>query len=119
MWIRATRWAVAALIGSAMTTIGCTRPIGADAPARPRQPIVADDSLTHAFDTSLEMRLLDRLELDAFLRERDIRLDVANGRVDITGEVWTPLEKQRVTQLIRNIDGVIEVGNHLEVRPPE
>ena len=102
-----------------MTTIGCARAIEADEPVRTRQPIVADDSLVHAFDTRLETRLIDRIELDNFLRDRDIRVEVADGVVNITGEVWTPLEKQRVGDLIRHVAGVIDVANHLDVRPPE
>lgn len=119
MWMRATRWAIAALIGSAMTTIGCAKPLDADEPRRARQPIVADDSLVHAFDTRLEMRLVDRIELDTFLRERDIYVEVIDGIVSITGEVWTPLEKQRVGALVRNVAGVVDVANELVVRPPE
>ena len=114
--MRATRWAVAALVGSAMTTIGCARP----AP-EPRQrsyaPIVADD-VVHAFDTSMELRVLDRLELDNFLRDRHIRVQVTDGIVNITGEVWTPLEKERAGELLRHVPGVIDVANDLTVRPP-
>jgi osmotically-inducible protein OsmY len=102
-----------------MTTIGCTRPITTDEPPRARQPIVADDSLVHAFDTRLETRLIDRIELDNFLRDRDIQVEVIDGVVNITGEVWTPLEKQRVGDLVRNVAGVIDVANELSVRPPE
>lgn len=119
MWTRATRWAVAALIGSAMTTIGCAAPRRADEPASRRPPVVADDSLAPAFDTHLEVRLLDRLQLDAFLRERDIQLEVADGVVHLTGEVWTPLEKQRASDLMRHVAGVIDVENGLVVRPPD
>jgi osmotically-inducible protein OsmY len=93
--------------------------MAADEPESVRQPIVADDSLVHAFDTRLEMRLVDRLELDSFLRDRDIQIEVVDGVVNITGEVWTPLEKQRVGDLIRNVAGVIDVANELAVRPPE
>lgn len=102
-----------------MTTIGCAKAIEADEPVRLRQPIVADDSLVYAFDTQLEMRLVDRLELDTFLRERQIQVEVADGIVNITGEVWTPLEKQRAGDLIRNVAGVVDVANDLVVRPPE
>ncbi|HUE88434.1 MAG TPA: hypothetical protein VMO26_20345 [Vicinamibacterales bacterium] len=49
MWTRAARWAVAALMGSAMTTIGCGRAMVPDEPRWSRQPIIADESLTHAF----------------------------------------------------------------------
>ena len=117
--MRATRWVVAALIGSAMTTIGCARATEADEPSRTRHPVVADDSLVHAFDTQLETRLVDRLELDAFLRERNIQIEVVDGVVNISGDVWTALERQRVGDLIRNVAGVVEVDNDLVVRPPE
>jgi osmotically-inducible protein OsmY len=119
MWIRATRWLVAALIGSAMTTIGCGRPTTADEPRALRQPINADDDVAHAFDTRVEVRLIDRLELDSFLRDRDIRVDVDEGVAYVTGEVWTSLEKRRVSALLRDVAGVIDVVNQLEVRPPE
>jgi hypothetical protein len=119
MWTRATRWAVAALIGSAMTAIGCTKARVVDDTPRAREPVVADESLVHAFDTQLEMRVLDRIELDNFLRHRDIQLEVSDGVVNLTGEVWTPLEKERAGHLIRNVAGVIDVANHLAVRPPD
>lgn len=119
MWIRATRWAIAALIGSAMTAIGCARTVSPDETVRVRQPVVADESLVQAFDTRLETRLIDRIELDTFLRERDIHVEVADGIVNITGEVWTPLEKQRVGDLVRQVAGVIDVANDLDVRPPD
>lgn len=119
MWTRATRWVVAGLIGSAMTAVGCTRERPADEPTLTRRPIVADESLVYAFDSRLETRLVDRLELDNFLREREIHVEVVDGVVDLTGEVWTPLEKQRAADLIRNVAGVIDVANHLDVRPPE
>ena len=80
---------------------------------------MADDSLTHAFDTQLEVRLIDRLELDNFLRDREIHIDVADGVVHVTGEVWTALEKRRVSDVFRNIPGVLHVTNDLEVSPPE
>jgi osmotically-inducible protein OsmY len=118
MWTWATRWLIAALIGSAMTTIGCgqAKPVES---VRVRQPIVADDSVVHAFDTKLETRLVDRLELDSFLRDRDIRIQVVDGVVGLTGEVWTPLEKERAGDLMRHVTGVIDVANHLDIRPPQ
>ena len=116
MWTRATRWAVAALIGSAMTTIGCAR-VEKREPPTAREPIVADD-IVHAFDTNMELRLIDRLELDTFLRDRQIRVQVVDGIVNITGHVWTPLEKERAADLLRRVPGVIDVANDLTIRPP-
>ena len=72
----------------------------------------------HAFDTDITVRLLDRLELDHFLRERDIHLQVVDGTVNVTGEVWTPLEKARVSEMIRGVAGVVEVDNELDIHPP-
>jgi hypothetical protein len=120
MWMRVTRWAVAALIGSAMTSVSCGR---ARPQAQPelasRRPVVADDSLVHAFDMGIETRLLDRIELDNFLRDRDIHVHVVDGVVSITGEVWTPLERERVGELVRGVAGVVDVSNELVIHPPE
>jgi osmotically-inducible protein OsmY len=116
---RTARWLVAAAIASAMTAVGCARPTEPPRVKRERVPITEDRSVVHAFDTQMEARLLDRLELDNFLRERDIRLHVMDGLVSVTGEVWTPLERQRVSELIRGVPGVIDVYNELAVRPPE
>lgn len=116
MWTRMTRWAVAALVGSAMTTIGCARE--APSPERVRVPVIADESLAHALDTRVDVRVRDRLELDGFLSERDIIIDVSDGRVSILGEVWTLQEKRRVDALVRSVGGALDVVNHLVVRPP-
>lgn len=75
--------------------------------------------VVRAFDTRLEQRVIDRIELDSFLRERSIRLAVTGGTVVITGEVWTPLERQRAGEIVRSVVGVVDVVNHLAVRPPE
>lgn len=126
MWMRATRWGVAALIGSAMTAVGCghsptnTRahrtPAGADSSFR--QPLVADHSLTYALDTSIEMRVEDRLELDNFLHDRDIRIEVVDGMVIVIGEVWSGWERDRVGALVRSVAGMVDVVNELTVRAP-
>jgi osmotically-inducible protein OsmY len=107
------------MIASAMTAVGCSRVSAPEPVPRERVPITEDETVVHAFDTRIEVRLIDRLELDNFLRERDIRLHVVDGSVSITGEVWTPLEKARVTELIRGVPGVIDVHNELVVRPPD
>ena len=118
---RATHWIVAAAISSTVTTISCTRaPLTPDArydTSTSREPI-ADNSVSHAFDTSIEMRLVDRLELDNFLRDREIRVHVTDGVVSIAGEVWTPLERERAGEIVRHVPGVIDVVNELDIRPP-
>lgn len=120
MWMRMTRWAVAALVGSAMTTIGCAGARPTAEPGDRRAPEVTDYSVVHAFDTSLEMRLIDRLDLDRLLRDRPILISVDDdGVVELRGEVWTTLERVRADHLVRDVVGVVDVSNHLVVRPPD
>ena len=118
-WARAARWIAGAWIGLTMTSIGCAPKPPVEPAAHIRRPIVANDDVVHAFDTRLETRLIDRLELDYFLRDRDITIEVADGVVNLNGEVWTALEKQRAGDLMRHVTGVIDVANHLDIRPPQ
>lgn len=119
MWMRATRWVIASFLGLALSSVGCAKArTNPDALPSERIPIVDDESLVHALDTSIEMRVIDRLELDSLLRDRDIRVAVIGGVLNITGEVWTPFEKQRVGDLVRAVAGTIDVANDLDVRPP-
>jgi osmotically-inducible protein OsmY len=83
-----------------------------------RHLITEDRTVVHAFDTDIEARLLDRLQLDYFLRNRDIQLRVVDGTVSVSGEVWTPLEKARVSEIIRAVPGVVDVANELDIHPP-
>jgi osmotically-inducible protein OsmY len=100
-----------------MTSVGCARVQPVPSEVRARVPINGDE-VVHAFDSRMEMRVIDRLELDSFLRERNIRVDVTDGLVSLNGEVWTPLEKERAAELLRGVPGVIDVDNKLAVRPP-
>lgn len=118
MLTRVMRWAVAAACGAAISSVGCSPPRPLPQEPLARRPVVADDSVAHALDTSLEARLIDRLELDHFLRDREIRVQVVDGVVAVTGEVWTPLEKERVGELVRQVAGVIDVSNELVVHSP-
>jgi hypothetical protein len=118
MLTRVMRWTVAAAIGAAFSSVGCSAPKPLPQEPLARRPALADDSVVHALDTSLEARLIDRIELDHFLRDREIRIHVVDGVVAVTGEVWTPLEKERVGELVRRVAGVIDVSNELVVHPP-
>jgi osmotically-inducible protein OsmY len=117
MRLRSTRWAVAVLVALTTLAVGCARQRPSEL-HHDRALLTEDRSVTHAFDTDVEARLIDRLELDNFLRDRDIRLHVVDGAVNITGEVWTPLEKARVSELVRGVAGVVDVTNELVVHPP-
>ena len=114
---RATRWIIAALFGLAMTAVDCARTPPRHT-LRAQETPVASDLVVHAFETQMETRLIDRLELDNFLRDRDIHVEFIDGTVNLTGAVWTPLEKERASELIRSVPGVIDVANELDIQPP-
>lgn len=119
MLLRSTRWVIAVLIALTTLAVGCARPQRPSELQHGRVLLTEDRSVVHAFDTDIETRLIDRLELDNFLCERDIRLHVIDGTVSVTGEVWTPLEKARVSEIVRGVAGVIDVANDLVVHPPQ
>jgi hypothetical protein len=119
MFFRMTRCTVAFIVACAMTSVGCGRAAPShERPGRVVTPITEDDSVVHAFDTEMAVRLLDRLELDRSLRDRNIRLRMVDGTVSVMGDVRSSSEKARVTELIRGVPGVIDVSNELDIRPP-
>ena len=118
MFLRSTRWAIAVLVALTTLAVGCARPARQSQFPHGRALLTEDRSVVHAFDTDVEMRLADRLELDNFLRDRDIHLHVVDGTVSVTGEVWTSLEKARVSELVRGVAGVVDVSNELVVQHP-
>ena len=119
MLFRMTRWTIAFIVASAMTSVGCERAArSAERDDRPVTLITEDDSVAHAFDTEMAVRLLDRIELDRALRDRNIRLRMVDGSVSVMGDVWSSGEKARVTELIRGVPCVTDVANELDIRPP-
>jgi osmotically-inducible protein OsmY len=119
MFLRMTRWTAAFIVACAMTSVGCGRAARShEWPGRAVTPSPEDDSVVHAFDTEMAVRLLDRLELDRSLRDRNIRLRIVDGTVSVMGYVWSSGEKARVTELIRGVPGVTDVANELDIRPP-
>ena len=73
-FFRIMRWTAALIVACAMAAVGCGRTARSHDPlARPATPITEDDSVAHAFDTEMAVRLLDRIELDRSLRNRNIR----------------------------------------------
>jgi osmotically-inducible protein OsmY len=67
-----------------------------------------DQLLTNAIDHALDG--------DAVLKERDVNVDVAGGRVTLTGEVRTSRERTRVEEIVRGVSGVSEVANELKIQ---
>ena len=66
-------------------------------------------------DTTLDHRVFSALETSAHLQGRKLRFETEKGRVTLRGMVQTYFQKQMAQEAIRNIDGVDEISNELEV----
>jgi osmotically-inducible protein OsmY len=71
-----------------------------------------------AADDQIRDRLNQMVEQDERWRDRDINFDVNQGAVKIEGHVQTEQERQQIEEMVRNTQGVRDVANALEVRPP-
>ena len=68
-----------------------------------------------AHDAWLTGRIETAYTLNTHLNPFDIDTDVANGVVDLTGTVESPVERDLAIQIAKGIDGVVEVNSHLQV----
>ncbi len=66
-------------------------------------------------DTTLDHRVLSALETSAHLQGKQLRFEMEKGRITLRGMVRTYFQKQMAQEAIRNIDGVDEISNELEV----
>jgi hyperosmotically inducible periplasmic protein len=67
-------------------------------------------------DSQISDRLDDMVDRDQSLKNADVNFDVNNGVVTITGRVPTTQAKQRVGDMAKNVDGVKNVVNSLQVK---
>lgn len=68
-------------------------------------------------DALIRDTLKDQVSQDQVLRDRDINFDVNNGVVTVKGDVRTPEEKAKVTEMVRSVNGVKQMANELDVKP--
>ncbi len=68
-------------------------------------------------DSLIRDTLKEDISKDQVLQDRDIRFDVNNGVVTVKGNVRTPAEKEKVTQMVKSVPGVKEMANELDVKP--
>ena len=75
-----------------------------------------NDDTADDFDDEIAETLDDTINKDATLEQRDIKIEVTNGMVAITGQVATADEKAQVERLARAAPGVKDVANGLEIK---
>ncbi len=66
-------------------------------------------------DMPLNDRVFTALEQNPYLARRNLRFETEQGRVTLRGVVDTYFQKQMAQESIRNVDGVDEISNELEV----
>jgi osmotically-inducible protein OsmY len=70
----------------------------------------------HPAETSeLHTRVNRALARNPYLARRPVRAEASEGRVRLEGVVGTYYQKQMAQELLRNIDGVSEIDNRIEV----
>ena len=63
----------------------------------------------------LDDRVLNALERNPYLTHRNLRFETQEGRVVLRGVVKTYFQKQMAQESLRNVEGVAEISNELEV----
>lgn len=77
-----------------------------------------DETTTDDNDGRIKDRLKEMVDNDPQLKNRDIGFTVNNGAVEIRGSVASPVEKSKVAEMVRSVDGVRDVANDLEIKTP-
>jgi osmotically-inducible protein OsmY len=66
-------------------------------------------------DGPLAERVSSVLERSPYLPRRNLRYEAAEGRVVLRGTVHSYYQKQMAQEMLKAVDGVHEIENHLEV----
>jgi osmotically-inducible protein OsmY len=69
-------------------------------------------------DAEVARAVRDTLEWDVWVPDQQIRSTVANGCVTLEGQVPFHRQKDDTERAVRNLDGVVNVSNRIEVVPP-
>ncbi len=67
-------------------------------------------------DVSLDDQVLTALEQSPFVSKRNLNFETQEGRVTLRGVVETYYQKQMAQESLRDVQGVDEISNELEVR---
>jgi osmotically-inducible protein OsmY len=69
-------------------------------------------------DTEIAQAVRRALEWDVFVPHKQIQSTVSNGAVTLEGDVDYWNQRADAERVVRNLEGVSMVTNHIEVRPP-
>ncbi|MHB1033828.1 MAG: BON domain-containing protein [Pirellulales bacterium] len=66
-------------------------------------------------DMPLDDRVLSALERNPHISRRNLHFETCQGRVTLRGVVGSYYQKQMAQEVLRNLEGVDEIENQLEV----
>jgi osmotically-inducible protein OsmY len=75
-----------------------------------------NDEVADDLDGRIRSTLDGMIDKDPMLKDRDIDFEVTNGVVTVKGDVRSPSEKARVSELVRAAPGVKDMANALEIK---
>ena len=68
-----------------------------------------------AKDTQLQMTIKEELRNDRNVQHDKLTVNVKDGMVTISGELYTREEIDRVVEIVEGIEGVVLVKNHMSL----
>jgi osmotically-inducible protein OsmY len=75
-----------------------------------------NDEVADDLDGRIRSTLDGMIDNDPMLKDRDIDFEVTNGVVTVKGDVRSPSEKAKVSELVRAAPGVKDMANALEIK---
>jgi hyperosmotically inducible periplasmic protein len=76
-----------------------------------------NDETADDLDGRIRSTLDASVDKDPVLKDRNIDFEVVNGVVTVKGDVRSPAEKTKVSEIVRAAPGVKEMANALEIKP--
>jgi hyperosmotically inducible periplasmic protein len=70
-------------------------------------------------DTSIKLQITSKFADDADVKSRQIRVDVKEGHVTLTGSQPTFEGRRHAEQIARDVKGVVSVDSKLTIDPPK
>jgi len=67
------------------------------------------------FDATLAERVGSAIQTSPYLSGRTLRFEAHDGKVTLNGVVASYFQKQMAQEVIKRLDGVKQIDNHLEV----
>jgi len=72
---------------------------------------------TYVDDSAITAKIKAKMIADKTVKAHEINVDTFQGNVQLNGFVDNDSQKQRAEEIARNVSGVVNVQNNLQLRP--